>query len=172
VARQDFAEQIAKIRRHRDVAALETFVHVEPRPAAQHSAAVHRASHDEHRGGVSVVGAAVAVLTNRSAELGHRQHDDVAHPVAQIARERGERQAELAKPRRELSLARALVHMRVPSAAIGECDLQSHVRFDQLSDLQQCPTQAALRILDIAGRPVLRGVGALEHLDRLEPFPG
>ena len=40
--------------------------------------------------GVAVIGAAIAVLFGGAAELRHRDHDNVFHPVAQILMKRGE----------------------------------------------------------------------------------
>ena len=51
--------------------------------------------------------------------------------------EGGERQTQLAEPGGELAFTRALVHVRVPAAAVRERDLQPYVRFDELSDLEQ-----------------------------------
>ena len=110
---------------------------------------------------MSVVGAAVAVLADRPPEFGHGQDDHVAHAITQVAIERGQGKTELAQPRGQLAFARALIHMRVPAAAIGERDLQPYVGFDQLRDLQQGSAQAARRILRAISGTVLRGVGAL-----------
>ena len=86
---------------------------------------------------MAVIGPAVAVFTDGPAEFGHREHDDVAHAIAQIPVERGKRQPQLAESSGELAVARTLVHVRVPAAAVREGDLQPHVRLDELRDLQQ-----------------------------------
>src|SRR5207249_10929479 len=61
-----------------EVAPLEAARRVETRPASEHAPAVHGSAHHQHRGGVAMVGADVAVLADRAAELGHREHHDVA----------------------------------------------------------------------------------------------
>ena len=117
---------------------------------------------------MTVIGPAVAVLANRPPEFRHRQHHDVAHALAEILIECGERAAELAEPRRELAFIRSLIHMRIPAAAIGERDLQPDIRFDELRDLQQCLAQASRRIIRAIRGSILGWVGLLEQLHRLE----
>src|SRR5204863_4875537 len=64
VARQDLPEQVAEVGRHGEVAPLETARWIESRPFAEHFAAVHGAAQREHRRGVAVIGADVAVLVD------------------------------------------------------------------------------------------------------------
>ena len=60
--------------------------------------------------------------------------------------------------------------MCVPTGTIRERDLESDIGFDQLRNLQQRTAEPALRVVDAGRRPVLRGIGAFEHLDRVEAF--
>ena len=90
-----------------------------------------------------------------------RPNSDMVRTTTQVAIERGQGKTQLAQPCGQLAFARALVHMRVPAAAIGERDLQPYIGFDQLRDLQQGSAQAARRILRAISGTVLRGVGAL-----------
>ncbi len=78
------------------------------------------------------------------------------------------RPTQLAQPRGELAVARPLVHVRVPTTQVGERDLEPHVGLDELSDLEQGAAEPPRRILRAVRRLVLRGVHALEHLDRRE----
>ena len=117
---------------------------------------------------MAVVGAAVAVLSDRAAELGHGQDDDVRHPVAEILREGGERPGELAQPGGELALLGTLADVGVPALSVGEGDLEPDIRLDELGDLAHCLAELAARVLGAVRRRDARGVGALEHLHRLE----
>ena len=117
---------------------------------------------------MAVVGAAVAVLANRAAELRHRHDDDVTHARAEVLRERGDGVAEVAEVVGELSLRAPLAGVRVPAADVGEGDLEADVRLDQLGDLLQGIPEGTLRIVG----PVLRGdlarVGRLQDAHRVE----
>src|SRR2546430_316244 len=77
VARGDLAEERAEVGRHREVAILEAPLSREPGPAPVDTAPADGAAQGQHRGRVAVVGAPVAVLSYRAAELGHG-HADVA----------------------------------------------------------------------------------------------
>src|SRR3989304_782817 len=72
LVRGDLGEERAEVGRDGGVAALEALVGQEAGPAPEDAPAAHAAAQDEHRGRVAVVGAAVAVLRDRAAELRHR----------------------------------------------------------------------------------------------------
>ena len=168
--RQNLREQVAEIGRHRDVASFEALRRIESRPPAQHLASIHRTAQHEHRRRVTVIGAAVAVLLDGAAELGHREHHDVTHALAQVLRERGERPAELGEPGRELAFARPLVDVRVPAGDIGEGDVQADVGLDELSDLQQRMAEPPAWVCGAVRRLVLRWIRLLQLLDRCKRF--
>jgi hypothetical protein len=111
---------------------------------------------------VPVIGAGVAVLGCRAAELGHRDHDDVGHAIAEVARERRKARAELAQDVLELVV---LVGVMVPSVEIHESDLDADVGLDQTRQLHE--PRAELALID---RAVRRGVGLLA--DRFNPAHG
>ena len=73
----------------------QSCVALEAGPLAVDLAALDRPAEDEHRVAVAVVGAAVAVLLHRPAELRHRDEHDVGHAIAEILRERGEAAREI-----------------------------------------------------------------------------
>src|SRR5206468_8141126 len=100
-------------------------------PASVDAPAADVAADHQHRVSVSMIGAAVAVLGHRPAELAHRQNDDVAHAIAEVTVQRGDSAAEVVEPRAELPRARALIHVRVPAARFGERDLEADVRPDE-----------------------------------------
>ena len=77
---------------------------------------------------MAVIGAAIAVLVHRAAELRHREHDGVGHAIAEVGDERRDAAREVVEPRRELALRRSLVDVRVPAADVGERDLEPDVR--------------------------------------------
>src|SRR6185369_3764693 len=67
----DLGEEIAEVGADGEIAGLEALLGGEAGPAAVEAAAAHAAAEDEHGGRVPVVGAAVAVLGHRAAELRH-----------------------------------------------------------------------------------------------------
>ena len=90
-----------------------------------------------------VIGATVSVLADGASELGHRQHDNVGHPLAQIGCERGDAACEIVEPGSKQSLSGALVDVSVPAADLCERDLESEIALDQLGDLPQCLAERA-----------------------------
>src|SRR2546430_13583760 len=156
-ARGDLAEERAEVGRHREVAILEALLPHEPGPATVDTAPADGAAQGQHRGRVAVVGAAVAVLSYRAAELGHGQDDDVRHPVAEILREGGERPGELAQPDGELALLGTLADVGVPALSVGEGDLEPDIRLDELGDLAHCLAELAARVLGAVRRRDARG---------------
>ena len=119
-----------------------------------------------------MIGARVAVLAHRTAELRHRQHDHVLESVSQVPRERRQRLCQLGEPCGELPLARPLVHMGVPPRDVGERHLQPDVGLDQLGDLEHRLTEFAAGIVGTVRRLVLCGVDSLQRLHGLERFLG
>src|SRR5579872_2775315 len=80
----DFAEHVAEVGRDREVASFVSMLDGEAGPAAVDLPAAHAAADDHHRVAVAVIGAAVAVLAHRAAELRHREDDGVGHPIAEV----------------------------------------------------------------------------------------
>ena len=119
---------------------------------------------------MAVIGTDVAVLVNGAAELRHREHHHVAHLLSQVGGEGGERVAQILEPGGELALTRALVDVRVPAGAVEEGDLHADVRLDELSDLQEAPSQAAARVVGSVRGLVLRRIRLLQLLHRVEPL--
>ena len=94
----------AEVGRHREVAVLVEVRRVEARPPAVDLSAADAAAEQQHDVGVAMVGAAIAVLLHGAAELGHRHDRHVRHPRTEVARERRDREAEVAQPVGELTL--------------------------------------------------------------------
>src|SRR5436190_2309482 len=104
MASNDLVEDAAEVRRHGEVAPVVALFAGQTGPFAVHLAAADALpADDEHGVAVAVIGAAVAVLGDRPPELAHRQDDDVLHPIAEVARERGDALAEVGEPLRELA---------------------------------------------------------------------
>src|SRR5688500_16374700 len=82
-----FSEDVAKIRRDSEVAALIKLLVRESRPFTVDLPALHLTAEYEHRVGVAVVRAAIPVLSSRATELGHGDDHDVGHAVAEIVME-------------------------------------------------------------------------------------
>ena len=161
-------EQRAKVGGDGQVAALEALLGREARPPAMDAAASHPAAEHQHRGRVTVIGSAVAVLGDGPAELRHRQHHHVAQSIAEVAREGGETAAQLAQAIGELALLAALADMRVPAVDVDEADLKSDVGADELRHLAQRLAEAAAGIVGAVGGRQPRRAGALQQLHGLE----
>src|SRR5438874_1827511 len=86
---------------------------------------------------MAMVRASGSILLDGSAELGHRDDDDIAHAIAEIAVERRKSVAEFTQPVAQLATDTALVRMSIPSTEIGEGHFQADIGFDDLRDLQQ-----------------------------------
>jgi len=86
---------------------------------------------------VAVVGAAVAVLAHRPPELRHREHHHVAQAVTEVLGEAASPAAEVAQAIGQLAIFRALRHVGVPAAHVGERDAQADVGAHELGDLPQ-----------------------------------
>src|SRR5207249_9508597 len=117
------------------VATLVEPLSPEPGPSAVDLAAANPTAEAEHRRGVPVIRPAVSVLGDRAAEFRHRQDDHVGHAVAEVMRERGERGGEFTETRGQLTALGALRDVRVPAVHLGERDLDTDVRADELRDL-------------------------------------
>src|SRR5207237_1455503 len=125
----------------REIAALVELLLLETRPLPVYFAATNVPANHEQRAGVTVIGAAIAVLAGHASKLGHRENHDVVHPVAEVSDQRRDRAGEIVETLGELAGGRSLIHVRVPAADVCERDLESDIRLDQLRDLQQPHTE-------------------------------
>src|SRR5208283_2692702 len=58
----------------------------------------------------------------------------------------------------------------IPASDVGECDLNSQIGFDQLSELLETVAEASVGIVGAGCRLILRGISGLQHLYRVEGF--
>src|SRR5687767_10220458 len=136
-----FREYRSEVGRERQIPALVELLARQTRPPAVHLSPFHRPAKEKHRAGVAMVGASVAILPRHATELRHRQDDDVAHAIAEVCGQCRDGGGEVAEAIRELASCAALVDVRVPTADVGEPDLEPHVRLDELRDLHQSLTK-------------------------------
>src|SRR5262249_30023432 len=122
---RDLAKHVAEISRQRQVASFVKLIVLQPGPFSINLTAAYAVAHDEHRVRMSVVRAAVTVLSHRAAKLRHRQHHDIVHSLAQVLIKRSKAGAELLQEVCELSTSVALVHVRVPAADVGALALHT-----------------------------------------------
>src|SRR5215831_5313587 len=92
---RELAEHVAKISGDGQIPLLVELLGCEARPATVNVTTEGGAPHDEHHVAVSVIGPVVAVLLYGPSEFRHRHQHDVLHPIAHVARECGQRVAEL-----------------------------------------------------------------------------
>ena len=144
----------------------------EPGPAAVDLAALHRSADEEHRIGVAVIGAAVAVFRDRAAELRHRQDHDVLHPRAEVGGERGDPLREVVEAIGQLAGGGALVGMVIPLRRLGERDLQPDVGLGELCDLLQRLAVGGARIDCAVLGLVAAGRRGVELAHRVEGVAG
>src|SRR5438128_2067433 len=85
--RRNFAEYGTEVRREREIPALVQLLRLETRPLAVDLVTLHVSANHEQRARMTMVGAAVAVLPYRAAELRHRHDGDVAHAIAKVCHE-------------------------------------------------------------------------------------
>src|SRR5579864_6311725 len=104
---------------------------------------------------MAVVGSAVPVFAGSAAELRHGDDDRIVGKVAEIDPEGGERLGEVAQHVGDLPLRAAFVHVVVPTSDIGERDLYTEIRLDELSELLQAVAEAASRVVCPRSRLVL-----------------
>ena len=105
---------------------------------------------------MAVIGAAVAVLRHRAAELRHRQDDRVGHAIAEILRERGDAAREVVEAIGDLPGRAAFVDVVVPLVALGKRDLEADVGLGQPRDLLQRLAERRARIRGAVRGPILR----------------
>ena len=157
----DLREHRAEVGREREIASFVQLLRREARPLSVHLVPLHVTADHEQRARVTVVRSAVAILLRHAPELRHRHDDDVVHPVAEVGDERGDRLREVVEAVRELPGRAALIHVRVPAADIGERDLESDVRLDELRDLPQALPERRPRILRSCSAAYCCGFAAL-----------
>src|SRR6185312_774543 len=105
------------------IASLVELLIGQTQPAAVHLAALYLAAEHEHGVGVTVIGAAGAVLMSGASELRHGDQRDVLGAVAHVAPEGCDAVGEVAEPAGKLAIHATLRVMRIPSIDIGECGL-------------------------------------------------
>src|SRR5262245_1296884 len=147
MADDNFAEHVAEIGRHGEVAPVVALFPGQPWPSAVDAAAAHVAADHEHGVAVAVIRAAIAVLTDGAAEFRHGEDNSLFHPIAEIGDERGDAPAEVVEPRRQLPLRAALVDVGVPSAQLDERDLESDTRLRELRDLLERLAERTARVV-------------------------
>ncbi len=157
VRSQHRRDWFAEVGRHREVALLVEARGREARPSAVNLAAFHRAAHHPHHVAVAVIGAAVAVLMHRAAELGNHQDDGVLVVRPQRLREARESLAERLQMSRELAVGGAFVDVRIPAAERHERDANRRIAPDQ--------TREAVGVVGESLRRRRAGVG-LRHILR------
>src|SRR5579863_5077267 len=115
----------AIIRQHRIVAVLKQRRLLDLDLLADDAPAIDAAAHHPVDAAVTVIGAAVAILAERTSEFGDHDHDRVAPAGrADLFGKAGERAAEFAEPIGEIAGRRALVDMRVPAADIDKAEIE------------------------------------------------
>src|SRR5262245_44391353 len=168
VLERNLREYAAEVGREREVATFVELLLLQTWPFTVDLLALHVAADDEHRRRVTVVRPTIAILPRRAAELRHRENRDVRHAVAEVLHERADRFREIVEPRRQLARRAALIHVCVPSADVGERDLQTNIRFDELRDLTQMLAERRPRILRAVARNILLRIRRFENLHGLE----
>src|SRR5687767_13729559 len=108
---RDHGIEVAEVRRHSEVATLHELLGSEAGPVPVDPTAAHGAAEDQHGGRVSVIRPAVAVLAYGPPKLGHREHDHVVNPGAEVTVERGQPLGEVGEPRGKLAALVALAGM-------------------------------------------------------------
>ena len=132
----DLAEHVSEVRRQRQITSFVKLIALESRPLPVNFSTLHAITQHKHRIRMSVVRAAIAVLTHRPAKFRHRQHNHIIHALAQILVERRDAAAELLQQVRQLPARIALVHMRVPASDVGKRHFQPDAGFNDLRDLK------------------------------------
>src|ERR1700682_3963646 len=84
-----FAEHLAKFGGNGQVAAFVEMLLLQSGPAAVHFAALDRAAQNKHDVGMTMVGAAVAVLARCASEFRHGDDHGVSGQIAEVGPERG-----------------------------------------------------------------------------------
>ena len=112
-----------------------------------------------------MIGAGVAIFSCRAAEFGHRDENDVFHPIAHVSRESGERVAVRLEEVRQL---RSLIAVMIPTADIGKRRFDTNVRFDEPRDLLQAAAEVITRILRAVGGSIRNPIDRLDYLHCFE----
>ena len=96
-------------------------------------------------------------VADPNAPASHRRQrpfaDARSPPRAEVLHQRRDRSGKIRQSVGQLARGAALIDVRIPAAAVGERDLQSHVGLDQLRDRAQLLSEWRPRII----RPVGRG---------------
>src|SRR5258708_28712237 len=160
MAAHDFGEYAAEVGGDGEVPPVVALFAREPGPAPVDLPAADVLSTDDHHGvAVAMVGAAVAVLGDGPSKLAHRQNDDVGHAIAEVPREGREAAREIVEAPRKLAGGGSLVHVRVPAARLGEGNLETYVRLDQLRDLPERVAVAGPGVVGAVLGLILRRIG-------------
>src|SRR6267142_151645 len=125
MAHGHLGEEAPEVGGHGQVPAFIELLAPEAGPAPVDAAALDRPAQGQHGGAVAVIGAPVSVLSNRPAELRHREDHDVAHPGSEISVNRGKPFGEFLETQGELPPLVALPRVGVPAAHVREGDRKS-----------------------------------------------
>jgi len=128
VTTDQFAEHIAKVGRYGEIALLEKLFGLQAWPAAVNIASFYRTAQHEHDIAVAMIGAGIAILFHRAAELRHRDEYDILHSITHVANESGERRPELSQHIIQLTV---FVAVMIPTSDVRERDFHSGICFNQ-----------------------------------------
>src|SRR5439155_22036518 len=173
----EFAEDVAIVGRHGEIAAFKKLLFFEAGPFSVNLPALDGAPDDHHEAAMTVIGSTVAVFLDGAAEFGHRDENNIFHSIAHSLAERGNTIRELAQKCRELH---RLVPVVIPTSNIGKSHFDARVGFDQTRELLQIASELSrLTIFRNAGKSGRAGRrwrcvlwGILDGLDDLHRFEG
>src|SRR5438876_12307045 len=80
----EFAEDVAIVGRHGEIAAFKKLLFFEAGPFSVNLPALDGASNDHHEAAMTVIGSTVAVFLDGAAEFGHRYENNIFHCIAHI----------------------------------------------------------------------------------------
>src|SRR4051812_35981828 len=165
-------KNVAKVRRHRQIASFIELLGLETGPLPVNLPACHAPAHHEHAVGVTMIRPARAILRDGATKLRHRDEYNIFHPFAKVIVQSADPLRQLAESAGELTLRAALREVRVPPTYVCKCDLHANIGLNELCDLAQRATEVPGWISDSLARLILRGIRLFENLDGLERIAG
>src|SRR5438093_12607171 len=112
----EFAEDVAIVGRHGEIAAFKKLLFFEAGPFSVNLPALDGAPDDHHEAAMTVIGSTVAVLLDDAAEFGHREQNNIFHSIAHSLAERGNTIRELPQTWRQLQRR---VPVALPTSTFG-----------------------------------------------------